>query len=123
MPSNPKRLHQAMQHIRRIQAGDYPQIQQSPDDKDGYYRIVERPWRDVPERSKLAILQDAVDWSGITNRDQSHILLAAIDPGKITDAQRNRLIDMAGVKDACQHRLEERARAGIGREKEMEPEP
>jgi hypothetical protein len=93
--SDPRRVQQVCRHIRVIKAGTYPQIVGSPDDRDGGYRIVERLWQDVPEASKLAILQDAVDWSGITNRDQAHILLTEIDPGRITDAQRGRLIEMA----------------------------
>src|SRR5436190_15560326 len=103
MPSDPKRVQQALQHIQRIKAGDYPAIV----GRDEQYRIVERPFKELAEPSKLAILQDAVDWSGITNRDQAHILLAQVDPGKITDAQRNRLIDMASVETK-----EERSREG-----------
>jgi hypothetical protein len=91
MPSNERRLHEAMRHIDRIKAGDYPAIVGNRDD----YRIVERPWAEIAEPSKLAILKDAVDWSEITNRDQAHILLSQIDPGKIPDAERNRLIDTA----------------------------
>ncbi len=94
MPSDVKRLEQAYKHIRRIKAGSYPAIV----GRDGDYRIVERPWQDMPDASKLAILKDAVDWSGITNRDQAHILLSEIDPGKIPDTERNRLIDMAQDK-------------------------
>ncbi len=91
MSSDQRRLHEVMSHIGRIKAGDYPAIVGT----EGAYRIVERPWRDIPETSKLAILQDAVDWSGVTNRDQAHILLSEIDPGRIPDAVRNRLIGMA----------------------------
>ena len=91
MSSNQQRLHEAMRHIDRIKAGDYPAIVGN----GATYRIVERPWAEIAEPSKLAILKDAVDWSGITNRDQAHILLSEIDPGKIPDAERNHLIDMA----------------------------
>ena len=91
MPSDPNRLRQALRHIDQIKAADYPAIV----GRDDSYRIAERPWQDMPEASKLAILQDAVDWSGITNRDQAHILLSEIDPGKIGDSHRNRLIAMA----------------------------
>jgi hypothetical protein len=94
MRSDPERVRTAMRHIERIKAGDYPAIV----GRDDRYRIVERPFKELAEPSKLAILQDAVDWSGVTNRDQAHILLSEIDPGKITDAQRNRLIDMAAVR-------------------------
>ena len=90
MASDAKRLEQAFDHIRRIKAGDYPAVV----GRDNQYRIIERPWKDLAEASKLAILTEAVDWSGITNRDQAHILLSEIDPGRISDAQRNRLIDM-----------------------------
>jgi hypothetical protein len=102
MPSDEKRLHEVYQHIRRIKTGDYPAIV----GRDNQYRIVERPWQDLAEPSKLAILQDAVDWSGITNRDRAHILLAEIDPGRIPDAQRNRLIDMAQAKPSLRDILE-----------------
>lgn len=91
MPSNQKRLQEVMSHIRRIKAGDYPAIVGT----EGAYRIVERPWQEIPETSKLAILQDAVNWSGVSNRDQAHILLSEINLGKIADAERNRLIGMA----------------------------
>lgn len=91
MPSNPKRVDEVCRHIDRIKAGDYPAIA----GRDADYRIVERPWRDLPETSKLAILNNAVDWSGITNRDKAHILLSEIDPAKIADVQRNQLVGMA----------------------------
>jgi hypothetical protein len=86
MPSDEKRLKEAFQHILRIKEGTYPAVI----GRDDQYRIEERPWADMPERSKLAVLQDAVNWEGVTNRDQAHILLSEIDPGKISDAQRNR---------------------------------
>jgi hypothetical protein len=101
MPSDQKRLHEVFQHIRRIKTGDYPAIV----GRDDQYRIVERPWHDLAEPSKLAILQDAVDWSGITNRDRAHILLAEIDPGKIPDAQRNQLIEQAQAKPSLREIL------------------
>jgi hypothetical protein len=91
MPSDAKRLHQAMNHIDRIKQGSYPQIVSD----GGYFRIAERPWAQIPEPNKLAILQTAVNWEGITNRDQGHILLSNIDPGKITDAQRDKLVRLA----------------------------
>lgn len=91
MPSDDRRFKEVFRHIERIREGTYPAVV----GRDNDYRIEERPWQDMPERSKLAILQDAVDWTGITNRDQAHILLNEIDPGKISDSQRNRLIDMA----------------------------
>jgi hypothetical protein len=109
VPSDEERVHRACQHIRRIKASDYPTIV----GRDDQYRIEGRPWAELPESSKLAILQDAVDWSGVTNRDRAHILLAEIDPGRITDAQRLRLIEMAVEKDESQELSRERA-GGIG---------
>ena len=78
MPSDQKRLDQVFRHIERIKAGDYPVIVGRSDEQS--YRVVERPWKELAEPSKLAILQDAVDWSGITNRHQAMILLSEIDP-------------------------------------------
>lgn len=100
MPSDSKSLQRAMEHVARIKEGEYPVVVE----KEGEQRIQERPWAEVPERSKLAILQDAVDWEGVTNRDKAHILLSTIDPGKITDAQRNRLIDQAVGPEKQQER-------------------
>ena len=95
MTSDEKRLQQAFQHILRIKEGTYPAVVERGDQ----HRIEERPWKEMPERSKLAILQDAVDWEGVTNRDQAHILLSEIDPGKISDTQRRGLIDAASVNE------------------------
>jgi polysaccharide deacetylase 2 family uncharacterized protein YibQ len=113
MPSDQKRLHEVYEHIRRIKSGDYAAIV----GRDNQYRIVERPWQDLAEPSKLAILEDAVDWSGITNRDRAHILLAEIDPGRIPDAQRNRLIDMAQAKPSLRDILENMPMRSESREK------
>src|SRR4051794_37273235 len=59
MPSDQKRLSEVLRHIKEIKAGDYPAIV----GRDDQYRIVDRPWKEVAEPSKLAILQDSVDWS------------------------------------------------------------
>lgn len=104
MSSDQRRLHEVMSHIRRIKGSDYPAIVGT----DGAYRIVERPWQGMPEASKLARLQDAVDWSGVTNRDQAHILLSEIDLGKIADDDRNRLIGMAEERPTLKDILEGR---------------
>lgn len=110
MASDQKRLDQVFRHIERIKASDYAVIVGSQDE----YRIVERPFQELPEPSKLAILQDAVDWSGVTNRDRATILLAEIDPGRITDAQRNRLIDAATAQSSYKEMLQEAASLGGG---------
>lgn len=96
MPSDKERLRQVFGDIDRIKAAEYPAVVGN----EKGHQIVERPWRDMPEPSKLAILQDSVDWSGISNRDRGHILLGQLDPGKLTDVQRNRLIDAATREEA-----------------------
>ena len=115
MASDQRRLHEVMNHIRRIKAGDYPAIVGT----EGAYRIVERPWQEIPEASKLAILQDAVNWSGVSNRDQAHILLSEIDLGKIADSERNRLIGMAQERPTLKDILEIRF-GGVPKEKALE---
>ena len=89
--SDPKRLADVTRHVANIKERAYPIVV----GRDAPSRIEERPWAEVPEPSKLAILQDAVDWSGVSNRDRAHILLSEVDPGRISDKQRNNLIDMA----------------------------
>jgi hypothetical protein len=91
--SDPKRLAEVTRHIASIKERKYPIVVGRDD------RIEERPWAEVPEGGKLAILQDAVDWSGVSNRDRAHILLSEVDPGRISDKQRNTLIDMAVAGD------------------------
>jgi len=103
MSSDPKRLDQVFRHLQLIQAGDYPAV---TGNADGGYRIIERPWQELAEPSKLAILSDAIDWQGISNRDKAHILLAHIDPGHITDDQRRRLIDQATAPAGIEDRLD-----------------
>jgi len=120
MASDQKRLNQVFRHIQRIKTSDYPVIVGNSIEGSGNYRIVDRPWQELPEPSKLAILQDAVDWSGVTNRDQATILLSEIDPGKITDAQRSRLIDTAAAESSYQEMLREAsARGGIQHKEDM----
>lgn len=46
-----------------------------------------------------------MDWSGITNHDRTHTLLAEIDVGKIPSDQRNRLIEMAQPKPSLREIL------------------
>jgi len=115
MASDLKRLDEVYRHIRLIRSGEYPVIQGNAAGPGGGYRIVDRPFQDLPEPNKLSILQDAVDWSGITNRDQAHILLAEIDPGLITDAQRRRLIEAAVATPSVLEMLREAASRSGGR--------
>jgi hypothetical protein len=112
--SDPKRLSEVYRHIQFIKTSDYPVIMGNSVEGRGSYRIVDRPWQELQEPSKLVILQDSVDWSGITNRDQATILLSEIDPGRITDAQRTRLIDAALGQPSYQEILREAVSRGSG---------
>lgn len=118
--SDPKRLRQVYQHIARIKSSDYPAIVGNTSEGGSGYRIEERPFQRLAEPAKLVILQEAVDWSGIDNRDQATILLSEIDPGKITAAQRSRLIaEAAGqAHDRCDH-----LRDQLFREARPQPQP
>lgn len=111
MASDPKRLQEVYKQIAAIKAASHPRVVSEGE----RYEIVERPWREVREPSKLAILQDAVDWSGVTNRDRGHILLGEIDVGKVTDSQRIRLIEMATDRSDYEKMLGRAAQAGAGR--------
>jgi hypothetical protein len=115
--SDQKRLSEVYRHIQLIKTSDYPVIMGNSIEGSGSYRIIERPWKDLQEPSKLAILQDAVDWSGVTNRDQATILLSEIDPGRITDAQRSRLIE-AAAENSYKEMLQEAASQGGGQDKD-----
>lgn len=115
MASDPKRLSEVFQHIQRIKSDDYL-VRVGDQTSD---RFVECLWHDLPERSKLALLLDVVDWTGISNRDQAAIVFLEIYPGKITDAQRSLLIETA-VQTSYEEMLEEAsARGGTQREKDI----
>ncbi|HTU18819.1 MAG TPA: hypothetical protein VMG10_12235 [Gemmataceae bacterium] len=118
--SDPKRLHQVYQHIARIKCSDYPAIVGNTADGGSGYRIEERPFQHLAEPAKLAILQEAVDWSGITNRDQATILLSEIDPGRITASQRTRLIAAAAGEP---HDRRDTLRDELFREARPQPQP
>jgi hypothetical protein len=122
MASDQKRLSEVYRHIQFIKTSDYPVIMGNSIEGSGSYRIVERPWKELQEPSKLAILQDAVDWSGITNRDQATILLSEIDPGRITDAQRTRLIEAAAQNSYKEMLLEASAGGGIQKDRDIDME-
>lgn len=118
MASDQKRLSEVYRHIQLIKTSDYPVIMGNSIEGSSSYRIVDRPWQELPEPSKLAILQDAVDWSGVTNRDQATILLSEVDPGKITNAQRTRLIEAAAESSYKEMLQEASARGGIEQNEE-----
>lgn len=101
--SDPKRLRQVYQHIARIRCSDYPAIVGNTMEGGSGYRIEERPFQHLAEPAKLAILQEAIDWTGITNKDHATILLSEIDPGRITATQRSRPIAAAVGQEHHQH--------------------
>jgi len=98
-PSDPQRMDQVYRDIHRVRTDYYSWFLPSHDRREGPFLVADRPWQDVPEPSKLIILQDTIDWSGISSKVQARILLAEIDPAKLADAQRHRLITMAGLKE------------------------
>ncbi len=95
MPSDPKRVEQVFTHIGFIRDGTYPRVVEVNDARRGQYVIQDRPWAEIPEPAKLAILQDAVNWEGITEKDRANILLASVDPGQLEPLDRQLLIRMA----------------------------
>jgi len=49
MTRDPQRIDQALRHIRRITADNYPVIMGNSAEWSGAYRIAERQWQDMPE--------------------------------------------------------------------------
>lgn len=108
--SDPKRLAQARFEIDLLKRSDHsvanPVVGVG---KLRLYRLDTRKWADVPEPAKLEMLKDMVNWEGITNRDQAHLLLGELNVGKLTRSQRDGLIQQAEPEP--------------GAEKQPEPEP
>lgn len=91
--SDPKRLLHVMGAIRALKDGRYPVARELAGvGKFAIVKLDERPWKEVPEPAKLAMLKDLVDWSGVTNKDQAHILLSELNVGALTVDQRDQLI-------------------------------
>jgi len=94
--SDPKRLLHVMGAIRALKDGRYPVARELAGvGKLSIVKLDERPWKDLPEPGKLAMLKDRIDWSGVTNRDQAYILLQELNVNALTDEQRIQLIHQA----------------------------
>jgi hypothetical protein len=94
--SDNKSLLRAMVDIATLKNKDHPVAKPIVElGGFGLVKLDQRSWDDVPEPAKLAMLEDLVNWEGVTNRDMAHLLLRELDVGKIPDADRNRLIAMA----------------------------
>lgn len=75
---------------------------------------MERPWQALPEGRKLAILREAVDWSGISNGDLATILLSEIDFARVTGAERKRVTDLMEARGVFAEMHREAAARGGG---------
>ena len=93
--SDPERLAEARGQIRALKIAEHPVVRLVFPEGPHEHKLAYRPWADVPEPAKLSMLQDLVDWSGISNREMAHILLGELDVGKLTTGQRDLLIRLA----------------------------
>jgi hypothetical protein len=93
--SDPERLAEVRKQIRAIKLAEHPVVRLVYPEGPVEHKIAGRRWADVPEAGKLALLQDAVDWSGVTNRDMATLLLSELDVGKLSAGQRDLLIRLA----------------------------
>lgn len=111
--SDPKRMVQVMAQIAQVKDKLHPLVRAVEGTRDRMHEIVPRAWKDVPESGKLAMLND-LDWEGITNRDRAHLMLRELDVGKLSDHERNWLIETAEPK------AERRKTAAKARDMDME---
>lgn len=93
--SDPDRLNQVLRQIRAIKHAEQPVVRLVYPAWPSPHKVAWRPWSAVPEAAKLSMLQDLVDWEGITNKDMAHILLSELDVGKLSAGQRDMLIRLA----------------------------
>ena len=98
--THPDRLAEVRRQIRSLKLAEHPVVRLVHPEGPVEHKIAWRGWDAVPEAGKLALLQDAVDWSGVTNRDMAHLLLGELDVGKLSAAQRDLLIRLAEPEPA-----------------------
>jgi len=118
--SNLDRLAEARQQISALKIAEHPVVRLVSPDGPIEHKVAYRPWGDVAEGAKLSMLQDMVDWSGITNKDMAHILLGELDVGKLTEGQRDLLIRLAAPEMVMGEKLSlnDLRRNGDGHHKE-----
>jgi hypothetical protein len=94
--SDPKKYLLAMLDVQRLKGAQHSYMRTVFElGPFGVTRLDTRPWSEVPESSKLAMLKDLVNWEGVTNRDMAMILLRELDVGKLSQDERGALISMA----------------------------
>jgi hypothetical protein len=92
---DPERLAEVRLQIRALKAAEQPVVRLVFPEGPHEHKLAYRPWADVPEPAKLSMLQDLIDWQGISNRDMAHLLLGELDVGKLSAGQRDMLIRLA----------------------------
>jgi hypothetical protein len=95
---DPKRIEQLYRDIHRLRTEYYTRHVRASGQEEAPTLTIDVPWQELPEPGKLLLLQNAIDWSGIGSRVQGRILLSELDPGKLSDAQRQHLMAMAKVE-------------------------
>lgn len=98
--SDRKQLNKALAQIRALKAAEHPVVRLVHPEWPSPHMVAWRRWADVPEAGKLSMLQDLIDWQGVTNRDMAHILLGELDVGKLSSGQRDLLIRLAEPEPA-----------------------
>lgn len=114
-----ERLAEVRQQIRALKLAEHPVVRLVYPDVPHEHKLTYRAWSDVPEPAKLSMLQDLVDWSGVSNKAMASILLSELDVGKLTSGQRDMLIRLAEpVPSLGQGKvsLNELKQAGAGRQ-------
>lgn len=101
---NPERLAEVRQQIRALKTAEHPVVRLVFPEGPHEHKLAYRPWADVPEPAKLSMLQDLVDWRGISNREMAHLLLGELDVGKLSAGQRDLLIRLAEPEPAMRNR-------------------
>jgi hypothetical protein len=118
--SDPKQLLLAMGAIRRLKDGSFPVAREVAGiGRFALLKFDDRPWSEIPESAKLAMLKDLVNWEGVTNKDQAHILLQELDVGKLSTEQRDQLIRQADPASLPLPQLGRRR--GLGKAQERQP--
>jgi hypothetical protein len=116
---DPERVREVRQQIRALKAAKHPVVRLVHPEGPHEHKVAFRAWAEVPESGKLSMLQDLVDWSGISNKSMASILLGELDVGKLSAGQRDLLIRLAEPAPSLQQgkvSLEELKRAGNGRQ-------
>lgn len=98
--SDLERLAEVRKQIRALKEAEHPVVRQVSPDGPVEHKVAWQRWSQIPEPGKLSMLQDLVDWSGITNRDMAHMLLGELDVGKLSTGQRDMLIRLAEPEPA-----------------------